>query len=104
MQPGYPADAPGHIVTAALAMLRLSSRVAARQLRVSDSLVRLWRTSRRRPGSLHTEMLATELERKAREHSEMARLVRTVAGPGRGGSTLAAWRQRRAAQKEKAGD
>jgi DNA-binding transcriptional regulator YiaG len=103
-QPKYPDDAPGTIVTAALAMLQLSSRVAARQLRVSDSLVRLWRTNRRMPAAWATELLATELERTARERDEMARKLRLCSGPGRGSTALTAWQAHRAAQKEKAGN
>ena len=108
MQPNYGRPVAGEHVTAAMNLLNLSS-VQVRQLlgnRTSDSLIRLWRTNRRAPPQWAMDVLAAEIEQRIRVQAELARALRSSAGPGRGSNVhaLATWRQRRAAQKEKAGN
>lgn len=105
-QPKYQDHAPGAIVTAAMTLLKLSSTGMQQLLgnRTSDSLIRLWRTNRRRPPQWATEIIANEIERDTAARAELAQQVRSIAGPGRGSTALTAWRLHRLAQKEKAGD
>ncbi len=106
MQPEYARPAAGEHVTAAMDLLQLSSTGLQAMLgnRTSDSLIRLWRTNRRAPPQWAMDVLAAEIEQRIRPQADLARALRLSAGPGRGSNVLAlaAWRQRRAAQKEKA--
>ncbi len=109
MQPNYHGLAPGAVVTAAMETLGLTSRGVQQLLgnRTSDSLIRLWRTNRRRPPQWAVDLLATEIERDTARRTELARMLRLVAGPGRHNASIApliAYRAHRAAQKERAGD
>lgn len=107
MQPEYRASARGAIVSGALADLRLSQAQAIRRLanRTSSAFVSMWCTGRRAIPQWAAQALASELRSQAARLETRARELESIASPGRsanGHTALAAWRQRRAAQKEKA--
>ena len=106
MQPEYRGTARGHVVKGALADLGLSQAQAIRRLgnRPSIAAVSLWCAGKRAPAQWAAQALAHELRSQAARLERRARDLESIASVGRNGHALAAWRQRRAAQKEKAGD